>query len=202
MFCNGSVLSVVCVLHMLQNGPGEVPLIFTCTRPFPSWSTVLCVSGLSALSCCCGDTWASEIGSVAGGRPKLVTSGRTVPVGTNGGITSLGLAVSLLGGMSVGVAYYCGICLLVGLDGASSQWLIIFIGALAGLFGSIVDSFLGATLQYSGYHEEDQVVLSKPGPNVRHISGLNVMTNNSVNFVSSLITSLFMPLLLFIYCQI
>lgn len=36
------------------------------------------------------------------------------------------------------------------LEMSAPQWPIIVFGAAAGLLGSIVDSYLGATMQYSG----------------------------------------------------
>lgn len=36
------------------------------------------------------------------------------------------------------------------LEISAPQWPIIVFGAAAGLLGSIVDSYLGATMQYSG----------------------------------------------------
>lgn len=40
-----------------------------------------------AFACSNGDTWASELGSVLGGQPFLITTFKQVPKGTNGGIT-------------------------------------------------------------------------------------------------------------------
>lgn len=73
--------------------------------------------------------------------------------GTNGGVSAIGLIVSFLGGLSVGLANYA--MLIYTIDGdmlarSPAQWPIIVIGGFAGLVGSIVDSILGATLQYSG----------------------------------------------------
>lgn len=72
-------------------------------------------------------------------------------IGTNGGVTLVGLVASVLGGGIVGTAYYFMQLLLVkDLHLAVPQWPIILYGAIAGLFGSLLDSFLGATMQYSG----------------------------------------------------
>lgn len=72
-------------------------------------------------------------------------------LGTNGGITVIGLISSLLGGTVVGVAYFITQQIFVSdLDISAPQWPVIMFGAAAGLLGSIVDSYLGATMQYSG----------------------------------------------------
>lgn len=73
--------------------------------------------------------------------------------GTNGGISAIGLIVSLLGGLAVGLANYAMLVNIINADilaQSPPQWPIIVAGGFAGLFGSLVDSILGATLQYSG----------------------------------------------------
>lgn len=63
----------------------------------------------------------------------------------------MGLISSLLGGMTVGIAYFVTQLIFVtDLEISAPQWPIIVFGAAAGLLGSIVDSYLGATMQYSG----------------------------------------------------
>lgn len=73
--------------------------------------------------------------------------------GTNGGVSFIGLFVSLMGGLTVGLANYAMLIFTIDADLLAQspvQWPIIVAGGFAGLVGSIVDSILGATLQYSG----------------------------------------------------
>lgn len=63
----------------------------------------------------------------------------------------VGLASSLLGGTFVGIAYFLTQLVFVNdLDNSAPQWPIIAFGGLAGLLGSLVDSYLGATMQFTG----------------------------------------------------
>lgn len=74
-------------------------------------------------------------------------------LGTNGGISFVGLIVSFLGGMLVGLGHYFALLMFVSnpiMISAPPQWPIIFVGAAGGLVGSVIDSVLGATMQFSG----------------------------------------------------
>lgn len=73
--------------------------------------------------------------------------------GTNGGVTKAGLLAAAAAGSVIGLAF-----VLVGFlttkctyDVALKQLFVIPLSTLAGLFGSVIDSLLGATLQFSGF---------------------------------------------------
>ncbi|NWZ45274.1 TMM19 protein, partial [Brachypodius atriceps] len=191
VFCNGGVPTELALLYMIENGPGEIPIDFS-KEYTASW---MCLSLLGALACSAGDTWASEIGSVMSkSKPRLITTWEQVPVGTNGAVTLVGLISSLLGGMTVGIAYFITQLIFVtDLEISAPQWPIIVFGAAAGLLGSIVDSYLGATMQYSGFDQTIGMVVNHQTTDSKHISGKPILDNNAVNLFSSVIIALVLP---------
>ena len=197
VICNGGIAAEFSLLYLIERGnAGEIPINFQSNYDSSWWA----ISVLAALACGNGDTWASELGTVLSvDNPRLITSLRRVPKGTNGGISLIGLIVSALGGLAVGFAYY--LCLLICvnrdlLSKSPAQWPIIIIGLLAGLIGSMIDSLLGATFQYSGIDVRTRKIVENPGDiqgRVQHISGINLLDNHSVNLLSTLITALIFP---------
>lgn len=157
---------------------------------------------LGSLACCCGDTWASEIGILSKSTPRLITNLKPVPKGTNGGVSLLGLIASTLGGMIVGLTSLTLVLLTsrqLGFQQAlNSHWPLVGLGLTGGLVGSLIDSLLGATLQYSGIDQTVNKVVNRPGPDptkVKRITGIDFLSNNQVNFFSSSITALFIGFL-------
>ncbi|XP_029901771.1 transmembrane protein 19 [Myripristis murdjan] len=191
VFCNGGVPTEVALLYMIEVGPGEIPIDFG-KQYSASW---MCLSLLGALACSAGDTWASEVGPVLSqSQPRLITTWKEVPAGTNGGVTTVGLVASFLGGLAVGVAYFITQILLVNnLHLAVPQWPIMVYGGVAGLLGSLLDSFLGAHMQYSGFDASIGKVVSYESATTQRICGKPILDNNAVNLFSSVLIALMLP---------
>ncbi|XP_032815808.1 transmembrane protein 19 isoform X1 [Petromyzon marinus] len=192
VFCNGGVPTELALLYVIEVGPGQLPIDFS-SHYSASW---LCLALLGALACSCGDTWASEVGPIlARSSPRLVTTGCKVPPGTNGGVTVVGLLASLCGGLLVGLAFFVTLSALSSreLDRVPSQWPLIVYGGVAGLLGSLIDSYLGASMQYSGYDEHRGVVVNVPSTQTKHISGRPILDNNGVNLISAVIVAVMFP---------
>lgn len=187
----GTALAAAFLLRSRGHGLHPEAALDWASRPV---ECALQAAYLCHYACCNADTWASELGVLGRGKPRLVTTLREVPVGTNGGVSAGGTAASVAGGLLIGLVFYT-LGLALGPppgDGAPPlppQWALVPFGAAAGFLGSLVDSLLGATLQYSGFCEQRKLVVDAPGPTVRHVSGLRLLDNHQVNFLASLITA-------------
>lgn len=197
VLCNTGMALQLAVLYIIDCGCGERPIDFK-SNYRSSW---LSIGVMASFACCNGDTWASELGTVlAKGDPFLITTGKRVPRGTNGGVSWIGLWVSFMGGVLIGLVHYLTNLYVIDSDVlrvSSVQWPLIVIGGVGGLVGSLIDSIIGATMQYSGQHEESGKIVEMPGKNVRHISGVRILDNHSVNLISSILTGIVTPALAF-----
>lgn len=164
-------------------------------------SRALMFMALGHFACCLGDTLASELGILSSRAPILITTLKTVPPGTNGGVSLGGTLASLFGGLSMGVTMF--ILLIAENAHCRSSWMtilppLVLWGGVAGAGGSLLDSFLGATLQRTRYSVDKKIILTghavEPDrgrkDTVKVISGLNLLTNNQVNLLSSIVTAL------------
>jgi uncharacterized protein (TIGR00297 family) len=183
VLCNGGIPTLIALIYLIFYDDGCVK-----KDKFQRSLNLIYVSYYAA---CNGDTWASELGVLSKENPYLITSMKQVPKGVNGAVSLLGLIVSSLGGLIIGYTasiielYYC-----------KSSNLIQFslIGLFSGLFGSIVDSILGAIFQISIYDLKSCQIISKEeyleNKNKSFkIIGKDYLSNNMVNFYSALLTS-------------
>ncbi|KAJ3701308.1 hypothetical protein LUZ61_005013 [Rhynchospora tenuis] len=143
-------------------------------------------------ACANGDTWSSELGIISNSQPRLITTFKKVKKGTNGGVTISGLVAAGAAGCAIGVAFVSVGFVTTNCDAhvVQKQMLMIPLATLSGLLGSLIDSVLGATLQYSGYCNLRKKVVGKAGPTVVKISGREILDNNGVNVVSILLTTI------------
>lgn len=101
-------------------------------------SPLFVIAGMGALAGATADTWGTEVGFRKGKSTYLITDFRSVPPGTDGGISVNGTVASLLGSAAIGGAsiYFF-----------SLDVVVFFCIFAAGFLGSLVDSYFGAIFQ-------------------------------------------------------
>jgi uncharacterized protein (TIGR00297 family) len=105
---------------------------------------------IAALAEAAADTVSSEIGQAVGGEAWLITTGRRVPAGTDGGISVAG---TVAGVMAAGLVVATGLMHFA----LWPEALLVFVAACAGL---LFDSVLGATIERRGWLGNDLVNFS------------------------------------------
>jgi uncharacterized protein (TIGR00297 family) len=141
------------------------------------------------------DTWASELGMVVSspasrrGVVVLITQPwRRVPPGTNGGITLAGTLCSVAGGLVI-AALTIAMDLVSGIPVVQPARILAF-GMASGCLGSLLDSVLGATVQATYFDERAKKVTSQRSDEAKHVSGRDILTNEQVNLVSTIIATI------------
>ncbi len=105
---------------------------------------VFYVGFLGALAAAAADTWATELGTMARGQPRLVTTLERVPPGTSGAISRMGTLGALLGALSVALSAALSV----------APATLLFSATLGGFLATLVDSLLGATIQAQYRHPD------------------------------------------------
>ncbi len=160
---NGAIAGFFVILHVL----------------FPQ-SVLPWAAFAGAMAAVNADTWATELGVLARSQPRLISNGRLVERGSSGGVTIEGTLAALSGALFIA---------LLALPFGSGQttairWLAAI--GLGGLFASLVDSLLGATVQAiytcpTCGKETERYPLHTCGTNTIFKRGWRWMNNDWVN---------------------
>lgn len=141
-----------------------------------AWTVV----AFGALAAAAADTWSTEIGLLVGGTPRSILTGAPVAPGLSGGVTLMGSLGGILGASAVALGA------LIALPGL--PWARI---AVAGVFGGVADSLLGASVQAvrrcarcDAYTER---ATHDCGTATDAARGWRWMTNDTVNLAATLI---------------
>ena len=105
---------------------------------------------LAALAEVAADTTSSELGTAYPGRTVLITTGKSVPPGMDGGISVVG---TISGAVAASIIAAC--AAILGLTSISGAVVI----ACAGTLGMMADSVLGAAFERRGYLNNNTVNL-------------------------------------------
>ncbi len=165
VLANGGIFAAAAVAHVLF--------------PSPIWLAL----GSGALAASAADTWATEVGTLAGGAPISIISGKRVPPGTSGGITFVGSVAAIAGAIFIAVV------------AALANWPVPFTAiTVGGVAGALADSLLGATIQARRWcdlcAESTERLVHRCGKTTRPAGGLAGFDNDSVNTVCSAIGAL------------
>lgn len=108
------------------------------------------------------DTLSSELGILSQSPPRLITTLRVTPRGTNGGVTLYGVAVGAGGAGVIGVVAAALLPACEAAWGFSEKvWFVAFVAAV-GAAGSLLDSVLGALFQQSVMDVRSNKIVEAP----------------------------------------
>lgn len=167
VFGNGGIAAAFAALHFLF--------------PNESWPWFGFAASLAAVN---ADTWGTELGVLNPQPPRMITNlNKVVEIGTSGAISSTGTLASLAGSGLIGMLTAS----LLPLPDSVITGIII---TLAGLAGSLFDSFLGATVQAIYYcpqdrRETEQHPTHSCGAATTRLRGWKWLDNDRVNFACS-----------------
>ncbi|HEY3332483.1 MAG TPA: DUF92 domain-containing protein [Capsulimonadaceae bacterium] len=167
--------------QVLANG-GIAAVAIVAEALWPDHARICNVAFVAALAEANADTWATEIGSASRGPARLITTLRPVPPGRSGGVTVPGTLAALAGSAVVALSALP----LLGTDASRSLVAV----TLCGFAGSLIDSFLGATLQ-ARYSSVDDHYAESPRIGFTLAGGLAWVRNDMVNLIGTLSASLF-----------
>lgn len=159
------------------------------------------IAALGALAAAAADTWATEIGLLAGGTPRALLGGAPVEPGTSGGVTWAGTAGAFAGAVTIAAVGVGALGLPATVPTAdppatTALSAILAIAAItaAGVLGAFADSILGGTLQARRRCVECGAWTERRrhscGGATQHARGLPVLDNDLVNLLATMVGAL------------
>ena len=152
------------------------------------------VALLSSVAAANADSWASEIGGLSKDQPILVTNFKPIEKGVSGGVTLLGTLGGIAGSGFIILSFQFISKLFGSFTFTKSQLCSAF---MAGIFGFIFDSYLGATLQALYRNNVANRLTEQSIPSNKLIKGWRIINNDAVNFLTTL-TSAIVGVLLYL----
>lgn len=144
----------------------------------------------AAIGASTADTWATEVGMLSKRPPLSIRTGLKVPVGMSGGITPLGIFSSALGAIVIALSWYA----TYGVYHQKEWFFLAAIVAASSIVGSLVDSYLGSTVQ-GHYWDPKKKQLTEydktNGVSLELCRGIRWIDNDVVNFLSNVVAVLF-----------
>lgn len=166
VLANGGVFAVAALGHAVS--------------PWDGWLAM----GGGALAAATADTWATEIGTLARGVPRLITTWHPAPAGTSGAVTAVGTLA-----MVFGSAF-----LTLGMFAAVWPRHVVAAGFAGGVLGALADSLAGATMQArrrcASCDARTERAIHSCGAHTVHVGGAAWMTNDAVNVLCSVVGAL------------
>lgn len=159
---------------MANGGLGGILVVLYFIQPNELYYLVY----VSVLAAVCADTWATEIGTWKKTATYNILNLKPVEQGISGGVSIIGTTGAVAGSLTIALSG------IFWIDFSAAQYLILILAA--GLFGSLVDSFLGATIQVQNKCVVCEKVTEKKhhcGEETKHKSGSVWIDNDIVNLL-------------------
>ena len=162
---------------LANGGMAAVAALLMIVAPDARWLYAF----VGALATANGDTWATELGILSRGEPRSIVTLLRVPRGTSGAVSALGMGATIAGAFLVA---------LVAAPASGRPLRVLVVGTVAGVFGALVDSLAGATVQESFWCAGCARACESPqhscGAVAERRRGAIGFGNDMVNFVATL----------------